>query len=225
MAPKRLPPRTSRSRGLLELSSFCCLHRSGQAALRSPERHDRGLVDAVDFLSARDAAQAMPLEQHVQTPPLIIALDIGGGEQPAVMPFDAVTQPEGLSLPSQCRILSSEDLVPDATPVASRRMQASAGHYRPVLSQPVEHRGSAESAIFSGLPRSAICTDPSFARVTACGRRSTGIADVPTITISPGIKHLKGTALSDHCRGLCAQRRTARPALRRRAQDLTRMSM
>ena len=30
-------------------------------------------------------------------------------------------------------------------------MQASAGHYRPVLNHPVEHRGSAESAIFSGL--------------------------------------------------------------------------
>jgi hypothetical protein len=70
-------------------------------------------------------------------------------------------------LPSQCRVLSPEHLVPDATPVSSRRMQASARHYRPLLNHPVEHHGSAQSAIFSSLPRSAICTKPPSARAAA----------------------------------------------------------
>jgi hypothetical protein len=57
--------------------------------------------------------------------------------------------------------------VPGAAPVSSQRLQASAEHYGPVLNHPVEHRGIAQSAIFGGLPLSAICAKPSAATAAA----------------------------------------------------------
>ena len=62
---------------------------------------------------------------------------------------------------------SPEHLVPGAAPVSSQRLQASAQHYGPVLNHPVEHRGSAQSATFSGLPLSAIPTKPSPGKLAA----------------------------------------------------------
>ena len=62
---------------------------------------------------------------------------------------------------------SPEHLVPGAAPVSSQRLQASADHYGPVLNHPVEHRGNAQSATFSGRPLSAIPTKPSPGKLAA----------------------------------------------------------
>src|SRR5215469_3795621 len=72
-----------------------------------------------------------------------------------------------LSFLSSGSICSPEHLVPGAAPVSSQRLQASAEHCGPVLNHPVEHRGNAQSATFSGLPLSAIPTKPSPGKLAA----------------------------------------------------------
>ena len=52
-------------------------------------------------------------------------------------------------------------------PIPSQRLQAPAGHHRPVLDQAVEYGTSGQSAIISGFQLSAILGKPSLAKAAA----------------------------------------------------------
>ena len=63
-------------------------------------------------------------------------------------------------MPSHCRVLSPEHLVPDATPVSSQRLQAPTGHHPLVLNYAIGHSSSAQCATNSRLQLSAILRKP-----------------------------------------------------------------
>jgi hypothetical protein len=87
-------------------------------------------------------------------------------------------RPPQLFLPARGSIHSPEHPVHDAAPLPSQRLQAPAGHHRPVLDQAVEYGTSGQSAIISGFQLSAIL-GKTIPRQSRCHAKS-------PISLAPG---------------------------------------